>query len=95
MLATTNVEFIVPVQTARLCSGMTVVKSIRPPANIPDAPSPVTTLPAMRAFDVGDKAQTKLPASKSARYAKYTVRFGKRVNAFPASGVVEQLAEKY
>lgn len=67
ILAIAKVELIVPVQIARLWRGIIVVNITNPPAKTPEAPKPVTTLPAIRALDVGAKAQTKLPISNMPR----------------------------
>ena len=86
MAATAKVEFNVPVQIARLCRGITVVNITKPPANIPDAPTPAIARPAMRQGDEGANALTRLPTSNKARELKYTIFFGNSVKTFPASG---------
>lgn len=91
ILATAKVEFIVPIHTARVCSGITVVKMIRPPANIPDAPKPVIALPTIKTGDDGARAHTRFPISNTARYVRYVIFFGKRVNDLPANGWLAHL----
>jgi hypothetical protein len=70
MLAIAKVELIVPVHMARLWSGMIVVRRMNPPANTPEAPSPATALPAIKAFDVGANAQSRLPISNTPKELK-------------------------
>ena len=70
MLETAKVDIIVPVYIALLCSGTIVVRMVRPPANMPDAPRPATARPTMSALEDGANAHTRFTISKIQRYNK-------------------------
>lgn len=91
MLAIEKTEAMLPVQMARLCSGMMVVSRVNPPAKIPEAPKPATARPTIRALEFGASAQTRLPTSNTKIYTKYTSFFGNKVYVFPASGWLAHL----
>ena len=81
-----------PVHTARLCSGTMVVRTVNPPARTPEAPNPATVRPAIRADEVGARAQTRLPTSNTKRYPRYASFLEKSVYILPARGWLAHMA---
>ena len=66
ILAIAKVEAKVPVHIALLCNGIMVVRITKPPAKMPEAPSPAIARPTINAFDDGARAHTRLPISNIA-----------------------------
>jgi len=58
---------------------MIVAKRTIPLIKTPEAPSPVTALPAIKAAEEGANAQTRLPTSKVKRYMRKVIFFENNV----------------